>query len=336
MRADQAHAPSASAHAFRAASPSDSQPSDSQPADGQLTAPSAPPTPASSAHAAIPVEANPEGWQARLSLEFARRRAGTSLVRSLHQGPLRVQRAFYPEGCDGPCHVYVLHPPGGIVSGDQLLLDVRLEPQSQVLLTAPGANKLYRARTGSSASLLARFSAAQGASVEWLPPETIAFAGTHTRVRTQIELAPDATYAGWDILCLGRPAAGESFTHGELKTELSLERAGKLAYFERGHYRGGDQALSARWGLAGQPVLGTFIVAAPGACAGWVDRVREEVAIADNESGAFAVTLVSGILIARYLGSSTRQARALFERTYGVLRPLYAGLSAVHPRIWST
>ena len=93
-----------------------------------------------------------EGWQAQLHLGFALRRGGSVLAHAAHEGPLRVQRAFFPEGQHGPCHVYVLHPPGGIVSGDRLLVDVRLEPHARALLTAPGANKLYRARGQESAT----------------------------------------------------------------------------------------------------------------------------------------------------------------------------------------
>jgi urease accessory protein len=279
---------------------------------------------------------------------------GTILARSQHEGPLRVQRPFFPEGRTGPCHVYVLHPPGGVVSGDRLLVDVRLAPQTAVLLTAPGATKLYRARAHNDAALVHRFSVGEGACVEWLPPETIAYDGTQTRVSTHVELAPDATYVGWELLCLGRPAAGERLTHGALHTELTLRRAGKLTYLERGAYRGGDALLGATWGMAGQPVLATMVVATPNVERSWVEAVRESVhgasdgAHADTQApgsarscaasppSLFAVTLVSGVLIARYRGRSTREARALFERAYAVLRPLYAGRDAVHPRIWST
>ncbi|MDB4972406.1 MAG: urease accessory protein [Myxococcaceae bacterium] len=288
------------------------------------------------------VAAAEDSWQAKLLLEFESRRGGTALARSLHEGPLRVQRPFYPEGQAGPCHVYVLHPPGGVVSGDRLLVDVRLGAATHALLTAPGANKLYRARADASASLMQRFGAGEGAIVEWLPPETIAFEGTRARVSTHVELAADATYAGWELLCLGRPAAGEGFAQGSVQTELIVQREGQLRYLERGHYRGGDPMLEAPWGMHGLPVLGTFLVASPRADASWVEAVREVLARAreadpaDEHGGRFAVTLVSGMLIARYLGRSTREARALFERAYAVLRPLYAGLTAVHPRIWST
>jgi len=274
-----------------------------------------------------------EDWHARLRLELEVRDAATKLARSLHEGPLRVQRPFYPEGKDGPCHIYVLHPPGGVVSGDRLLVDVQLGAGSEALLTAPGATKLYRARADTDATLVQRFAVGEGARVEWLPPETIAYDGTLAKVRTEVELAETASYVGWEIVCLGRPAAGERLTRGELRTTLSVRRGGKLTYFERGLYRGGDALLTAPWGLSGHAVLATMIVASPAAAQSWVETLRESVR---SQSGLFAVTLVSGMLVARFLGDTTREARQLFEQAYAVLRPLYAGRVAEHPRIWST
>jgi urease accessory protein len=85
--------------------------------------------------------------------------------------------------------------------------------------------------------------------------------------------------------------------------------------------------------MSGHAVLATLIVASPRATQAWVETLRESVA---SDVGLFAVTLVSGVLIARFLGDSTLEARQLFERAYAVLRPLYAGRVADRPRIWST
>ena len=75
------------------------------------------------------------GWRAELSLGFTAEpvvdgpRDGapaaplTRLTTRAHRGPLVVQRPFYPEGPGVP-HVYLLHPPGGIVGGDSLRVEV--------------------------------------------------------------------------------------------------------------------------------------------------------------------------------------------------------------------
>ena len=84
-----------------------------------------------------------EGWCAELELCFARSESRTVLATRRHRGPLRIQRAFYPEP-GGVCHAYLLHPPGGVVAGDRLAINVELDEGAQVLLTTPAAGKFYR------------------------------------------------------------------------------------------------------------------------------------------------------------------------------------------------
>ena len=48
------------------------------------------------------------------------------------------------------------------------------------------------------------------------------------------------------------------------------------------------------------------------------------------------MTLLPGILLARYLGNSSEAARRYFTALWHVLRPAVAGRDAVEPRIWRT
>ena len=247
-----------------------------------------------------------------------------------HVGPLRVQRPFYPEG-DGVCHVYVLHPPGGVVGGDRLITEVSVEAGAHSLLTTPAAAKLYRSR-GGVAEQTQRLRVAAGAQLEWLPQETIAFDGALATLSTRIELAADARFLGWDILCLGRPAAEERFERGEIGQALEIWRAGQQVYCERGSYAGGAEIMRAAWGLANFPVVGTFVCAAAEVerC---VDAARE---VATPQQGLAAVSGWQGQLVARYLGPSAERARDYFTALWCVLRPAVLGPEACPPRIWRT
>ena len=74
-----------------------------------------------------PVEAHlSSGWQAELHLGFTRRGEATLLSDCRHRGPLRVQKALYPEG-EAVCQAIVLHPPSGIAGGDQLAIEVTVD-----------------------------------------------------------------------------------------------------------------------------------------------------------------------------------------------------------------
>jgi urease accessory protein len=54
------------------------------------------------------------------------------------------------------------------------------------------------------------------------------------------------------------------------------------------------------------------------------------------ESGRGSVTLLPGILLARYLGDSTEAARRYFIALWRILRPALTGRDATEPRIWRT
>lgn len=279
-----------------------------------------------------------QGWRAELALNFEQRAGRSVLAHARHLGPLRVQRPFYPEG-DQVCHLYVLHPPGGIASSDELSIDVQVGPGAAALITTPGAGKLYRSR-GLFADVRQRLSVANGARLEWFPQETIAFAGAEARLSTRVELSSEAVYAGWEILCLGRPACGERFARGRIINEISVYVDGVLRFVERADFAGDDPVLRESWGLAGAPVLGTFLIAQPSFSAAHGEAGEEAVAAlreqVEAREGLFAATMVSGFVVGRYLGQSTLDARACFERMFALLRPHYAQRPAVPPRIWRT
>ena len=50
----------------------------------------------------------PSHWEAEIALGFTRLDSGTVLSERRHRGPLRVQKALYPEGRD-VCQTILLH-----------------------------------------------------------------------------------------------------------------------------------------------------------------------------------------------------------------------------------
>lgn len=271
------------------------------------------------------------GWCAQLQLGFARRGQRTVLVRRNHLGPLLVQKALYPEG-DAVCHAIVVHPPGGVAGGDRLSLQVEVEAGAHALLTTPGAGKWYKAGAEAASQAL-DFSVAQAGALEWLPQETILFDAADARWRTQVALAPDARYAGWEILCLGRAAAGERFERGRLRQQTRVQRAGRCLWNEQAALRGGDPLLQSPIGMQGRTVTATFIVANGAAPPELLEQCR---ALAPADGAGYGVTALPDIFAARYLGDSAQCARGYFERLWALLRPWYARLPAQRPRIWST
>ncbi|MEF8719615.1 MAG: urease accessory protein UreD [Candidatus Accumulibacter necessarius] len=276
-------------------------------------------------------EAARPGWQARLSLGFERRAETTVLVQREHCGPLRVQKALYPEGA-AVCHAIVLHPPGGVAGGDRLEISVAAAPGAHALLTTPGAGKWYRSG-GRQAQQSLTVRVAREAVVEWLPQETIVFDGAEATMHSRIELAAGGVFCGWEILCLGRTAAGERFSYGHLDLATRIEREGRPLWLERGQLCGGSPWLEAAAGLAGQPVSATLLLAGRTVEREWLEACRA-LPVADGL--LTGVTALPELLVARCLAPGAELARAWLGDVWQLLRPAALGRQAVPPRIWST
>jgi urease accessory protein len=276
------------------------------------------------------------GWAAEIELGYEVRAGRTVLARRRHVGPLAVQRPFHPES-DGTCHTYLLHPPGGVVGGDRLCLRAHAGRGARVLLTTPAATKLYRSG-GRPARVIQHVIVGTGARCEWLPQETIAYAGADVSLETRFELEPGATLLAWEVTCLGRPASGERFEHGCVEQRLQVVRAGEPVLLERARYAGGAAVLSAPWGLSGLPVAGTFVCSGGERSAGVIDEVRAVLAsAADGEAACTELAHSSGsTIVCRYRGRSAARALLAFRAAWAVLRMRCFGAPAVPPRIWAT
>lgn len=266
-------------------------------------------------------------WRARLELQFARASGRTTLTRRRHLGPLVVQRPFYPEG--DICHVYLVHPPGGIVGGDQLELVAELEPQAHALLTTPAATRFYRAGPHPAATLRQQLKVVD-AALEWLPQETIAFSGAQARMSTRVELVGDARFFGWEITCLGRPANASLFEAGSLRQDFLLYRDGRPLLLDRQRLTGSSAALAASWGLAGAQAIGTLLMYP----AHGVDLVS--LRQLDGTGTRHAMTVVDGVLLCRATAAQAEPIRNHFTQLWLTLRRSLLGRAAVVPRIWAT
>lgn len=269
--------------------------------------------------------ADSSAWEAELKLGFTQRGDKTILARREHRGPLTVQRPFYPEG--GICHVYLLHPPGGVVAGDRLTIEATIENDAQSLITTPAAGKFYRSG-GGEARQTVNLKVAENASLEWLPQETIVYEGARLNSSMNIELAEHAHFIGWEILALGRPAAGEGFANGAATLNWRINRAGRLVYLER--LRLDAEAFQARWGLFGHSACGAMFVypATP------VQLTAVQALIGEEPNRG--VTLIEGLLICRSLDRRADLLKGFFEAVWGLVRGDVVGKEVCAPRIWAT
>jgi len=287
------------------------------------------------------------GWRARLDLRFAHLAGRTCLTRRRHGGPLVVQRAFYPEwsqngasihvgdparaAASEPCHVYLVHPPGGMVSGDELQIDLCIEAGAHAVLTTPAAGKFYR-RIGQRVARLGQDLRVDDGTLEWLPQENIYYPDTAAELRTIVRLRNTARFIGWEIACFGLPAARASLGEGTVRQSFELWHDEQPVLLERTNL---DRAsLQARWGLAGHAALGTWI-AFP-ATSKHLEMARSAALAADCANTSLACTMVDDALTCRAYGERADYLKSRFIELWHLLRPGLLGRRAVSPRIWAT
>ena len=270
-------------------------------------------------------------WAARLDLHFALREGRTKLSHVEHYGPLRVQRPFYPEE-NGTAHVYILHPPGGVVGGDLLETRVEAGERSRALLTTPAATKLYRS-SGAPCGVHQSMTVCDGGIVEWLPQETIVFSGARAQLSTIVHLEETAEFIGWESICLGRPASGDEFESGCVTQRCEIWRGDEPLLVERLVVEADGELRGAPWGLDGNCVVSTMWVTTTDS--GLVDSVREVLSSLSPNAGRFACTAPHGLISVRYVGPSVPECTAGFVRVWEKLRPVLSGRVAGAPRIWS-
>jgi len=275
------------------------------------------------------------GWQGSLALRY-RSEAGRTGVHDRHDGPLRVLKSFHPEGA-GVCHSVLVHPPGGIVGGDALAIEIGLEPGAHALVTTPGATRFYRS-LGELATQSLAVRGEAGSRLEWLPLETLAYSGCIAENRARFELAPGAEMIGWDVTALGLPASGQPFVAGRFTQ--SIEITGR--WRERGTVRGDAPALlDSPLGWAGQRTLGTLWFAAgeaiePARQERLADAARAACDAHPLAARAGTTAVDPAVIVVRVLAPQVEPAMALLASVWRAWRPLAWGLEASPPRVWRT
>ncbi|WP_288101293.1 urease accessory protein UreD [Pseudomonas sp.] len=266
-------------------------------------------------------------WHAELELAYARFGDSTRPVQRRHLGPLRVQKHLYAEGPQ-VCQHIIVHPPGGIAGGDRLNISASVGRDAWAQITSPGAAKWYRAAGPAYQQL--KLQVAAGATLEWLPQETIIFSAAQAELSTAIDLEGDARLFYWDVVALGRPASGERFDLGHFQAQLDIRRDGQLLWHERQRIVGADGLLDSPIGLDGQPVFATLLVT------GEIDSDLLERCRSLPHAVRGDLTQLPGLLVARCLASEALLARGWLIDVWRLLRPALLGREAMPPRIWNT
>ncbi|MGN1281361.1 MAG: urease accessory protein UreD [Succinivibrio sp.] len=267
-------------------------------------------------------------WQASISLEFKKDGTGRSVMtRNRHIGPLVVQKPFYPEIA---CHVYLLHPPGGIAGCDSLSIEAKVEEGAQVLLTTPGATKFYKT-DGTFSRLTQSFFVSRNCSFEFLPAQNIYYKGTHTFVKTVFDLEDNAKFIFRDVSKCGMKDEEQPFEDSFLFNSVSIRQNGREKLIETSRVDG-QYDLYSKGSNNGSAYVGTYISNAVSQST--LESIREYLLTCEKCQSAAGIT--DEYLVVRFLSHDNEPIEKAIVKIWEMTRTEVVGLAPCHPRVWST
>ena len=273
-------------------------------------------------------------WHAELKLDYTLESQRT-VARHAHHGPMRILKSLYPEG-DSICHNVLVHPPGGLVGGDTIDIQVSVAQGAHGLVSTPGATRFYKSG-GHPAMQQVIAHVADQARLEWVPLEAIAYNDCEATNRAVFHLAPSAELITWDVTALGLPSSDQAFTLGHFQQHLEIPGV----WLERGNIQGNDERwLNSPLGLAGHKCFGSLVFACGSPIAS--DRAERALEAARGIIEANPLKLQAGITCAHPQVIVMRVMSPLIEPTMDLLKQVWAtwrhtlwNLPSVPPRIWS-
>jgi len=255
----------------------------------------------------------------RIALEVGVEAGVTRRRRVYEDGPLRV-RFPNPEGAT--LEAVTLNTAGGIAGGDRHGIEISVDEGARLAVTTAAAEKVYRSH-GPEAGIAVRLSVGRGATLAWLPQETILFDQARLKRQIEVELAEDATLILAEAIVFGRAAMGEQVKQGTVFDRWRVRRGGDLMFAETVRLNGVVAGWLAEPAVAaGGHALATVLLV-PGNEA-MVERVRS----LPDFGGEVGVSAWNGLAVARLCA---KDGEALRRGLGAVLTAIGAPL----PRIWT-
>lgn len=270
-------------------------------------------------------------WIGNLKLKFSWYKEKSILTECKHSGPFIVQRSFYSQEDKITPHVYLLHPAGGLVGGDQLILNVELESGSRALLTTVGSSNFYRTN-GSYALQRNIFKLAKNTILEWMPKSNIFFPKSKATIDTTFILEDGARVIACEILCFNNLVLNSSIGPEELNFLLNINLSNSVGLRERLQLNESDYTIK----LGGFKISALFFVVPSNEKMLCQVRMLMEKELVNDDLQIGGATLLGELLIVRLLGNDNQKLNRLLYCLWRVVRPIVVGKDVVIPRIWNT
>lgn len=262
---------------------------------------------------------------------FAANRAVGSVSFAVKQVAGKTRRAHVHEAgslrvrCPGApaeeLEAVLINTAGGVAGGDRFGLDIAAGQGTRLVVTTAAAEKIYRT-LGPDSTIDVKLDVAAGASLAWLPQETILFDRARLSRSIEVDLAPDARLFLAEAIVFGRSGMGEAVNEGALFDRWRVRRGGRLIYAESVRLDGAIESRLAQSAIAKGGIAVATVLIVPGNDA-TVEAVR-----ALEFAGEVGASAWNGIAAVRLCAADGAALRRDLVRVMTALR-------GALPRLWT-
>ncbi len=250
------------------------------------------------------------------------------------QGRTRLESLFQ-EGCgkirlpnthSNALEAVFINTAGGITGGDHLQWRAEVADGGHLVVTTQACERSYRS-TGAVARVETALHVGAGAHLDWLPQETILYAGSKLDRRLDVDLEDGATLTAIEAVLLGRDAMGEDARDALLRDNWRVRRGGRLIHAEATMLSAQAEQRDSLSLLAGNRAFATILHVAASADRALALRDRIRADLPDDAS--IAASANGERLVIRAMAESGLALRRLIVPTLVTL----TGAGSL-PRLW--
>jgi urease accessory protein len=228
-------------------------------------------------------EASTRAAGGRGSVVVSRGPRASVVTRAYAESPLKW---LTPRSRGDAAWVFASSYGGGLVGGDRLAIDVRVEAGAGALLSTQASTKAYRSPRGVESHLTA--SVDDGGLLVSLPDPVTCFAGSSFRQTQAFHVHPAAGLVALDWMTSGRRGSGERWAFVEYASATTVRIGGRVAVHDAVRLTAADGDLADRLGRF--DVLALIVIAGERLAA---DAARAVAAVAERPVTRRAPVVVS-------------------------------------------
>ena len=252
--------------------------------------------------------------------QFAARSGQTAVADLRERGGYRLAM---PSTFTTHAEATLVNTGGGVAGGDRVAIDIAVSASADTVFSTGSAERVYRS-VGDAATIDITIALAPGARLDWLPHQTILFAGSRARRRIDVTMDPTSRLTMMETLTIGRAASRETAAPVDATDNWRIRCGGRLVFAESLRLAGDPAELMRRPTIAGARTVAVLVHIAPDA----EDRLDAVRGALEDAPRIAAASAWGGLLSVRFLDARADAVMAAGGRVIEVLsgRPL--------PRVW--